>query len=277
MAMGIPSIVRSIENIAGVQAKPPAPKKPRAPKKKPATPPHIKQEDTVEGGNAEQQPGVRRSTRIRNPPTRAKTHIKTEEEQEKEEEEFEEALDQFEDDNVCPRCQRVIKKGHRYHLMNCTGHPEPKPSRATYRGYSAMDRELLADLTEEEKKDEKKRLKARMKALSLSNLINYSDEKAEFIVLGSKGDPYMITLNDTKHKCTCLDHRFRRHNCKHICLVLSELGVLDAPEDWKRGVDEKMDELIAKMEKEREEEGELKKRVAAPKRDTNKEAAMKFV
>jgi hypothetical protein len=26
-----------------------------------------------------------------------------------------------------------------------------------------------------------------------------------------------------------MDYRFRRHHCKHICAVLSQLGILDQP------------------------------------------------
>ena len=30
-----------------------------------------------------------------------------------------------------------------------------------------------------------------------------------FCVLGSKGDPYRVTLTDAKHKCQCIDHKIR--------------------------------------------------------------------
>lgn len=37
------------------------------------------------------------------------------------------------------------------------------------------------------------------------------------------------------HSSPCRqDYRFRRHHCKHICLALSHLGILDKPHKWQQ-------------------------------------------
>jgi len=105
-----------------------------------------------------------------------------------------------------------------------------------------------------------------------TGLVDFSEDAAKFIVIGSKGDPYTITLADDKHKCTCLDHRFRRHNCKHICLVLSQLGVLDDPSKWHSGVEAQLHQLIAGGG---EEEGGPP--VAAAPKDKSTEVGIKFL
>lgn len=51
-------------------------------------------------------------------------------------------------------------------------------------------------------------------------------------MLGSTGNKYVVTLSDDKHSCKCMDFRIRRRECKHIKLVLQQLGVAKHPEDW---------------------------------------------
>lgn len=263
LALGLPAIVRTIEGLAGVPAKPPAAKRPKK-EKKPAAP-KIKAEPSAEE-EGEAEGGPRRSARIRGAVTRVK------EEEEAAEERFERQVGEFIVDGTCPKCHRVYEKGHRAHLRACEG-PRPAPGDGTARGYSAMDRELLAELSEEERKDSKKRMLARMKALSIGNLVDFTPEAAKFIVIGSKGDPYTVTLADEKHKCTCLDHRFRRHNCKHICLVLSQVGALEDPSTWRGAVESKIDDLIKRGGEEIEDEPP----VAAAPRDKSAEMAAKFL
>lgn len=261
LALGLPGLVEKLQKEVG-----PLPSgaiaKPKKPRKK------VKQESVLRRGGrvgAEdgdgKAPGVRRSSRLAEAADRPKP--------EPAEARFERQLGEFIVDGTCPKCGRVFEKGHRTHLMSCGG-PRAPPSQT--RGYTALDRELLSQLTEEDRKDAKKRTLARMKALELSGLVDLTPEAAKFIVIGSKGDPYTVTLADEKHKCTCLDHRFRRHNCKHICLVLSQVGALDDPSNWREAVEGKLDELIKNGQ-----HSDGGPAVVAPPRDREAEMALKFL
>lgn len=46
------------------------------------------------------------------------------------------------------------------------------------------------------------------------------------------GNTYTVTLSNGKPHCSCPDHRFRRHDCKHIKLVLAKLRIQRRPKDW---------------------------------------------
>lgn len=46
------------------------------------------------------------------------------------------------------------------------------------------------------------------------------------------GKHYKVELTDKGRKCQCVDHRIRKHDCKHIRLMLKTLGVESKPEDW---------------------------------------------
>jgi hypothetical protein len=256
LALGLPAIVRTLEGIAGATKPPPKKrvKKERAPRVK------VKVEPLAEGE------GPRRSSRIRDQELNPK--IK----EESVEDRWERELGEFLVDGTCPKCGNVYERGHRAHLERCTGAPRAK-SDAYYRGYSQMDRELLADLTEEDKKDERKRMKARMKAVNLSDLVDFNDAAATFIVLGSRGDPYTITLADERHKCTCMDFRFRgkQRPCKHICKVLESIEKEEDPSDWRDGVEKTLDELIKLGDREGEPP------MAPPPRNRAAEEASKFM
>ncbi|KAL4425739.1 hypothetical protein ABPG75_009755 [Micractinium tetrahymenae] len=193
------------------------------------------------GGKAEQP--TRRSRRLQE----AEEHQKEEEEHEKER--FGRELGKFAVEGECPRCGKVLEKGQRQHLQTCTG-AKPKPKREP-REPGARREDALSGLTEEERRDRHKVLLARMAQLHLDGLIEMTHENAKFVVLGSKGNHYTITLKDDKHTCGCLDYRFRRHNCKHILLVLSQLGIEDRPQEWRSAVGAKMDELL-EQKRERE-------------------------
>lgn len=65
-----------------------------------------------------------------------------------------------------------------------------------------------------------------------------------FVVIGSRGNHYTVRLQDGLHSCECMDWRFRRHHCKHICLVLSQLGILEEPTHWREGVERSLSELV---------------------------------
>lgn len=53
-----------------------------------------------------------------------------------------------------------------------------------------------------------------------------------FVVLGSTGSKYHVVLADDKPSCQCMDFRIRRRECKHIKLVLQQLGISSSPADW---------------------------------------------
>ena len=56
----------------------------------------------------------------------------------------------------------------------------------------------------------------RIAELELSGLVGCDEAAAEFIVIGSTGTPYTITLTDERRRCQCVDHRIRKRDCKHI-------------------------------------------------------------
>eukprot|EP00879_Flechtneria_rotunda_P013620 GHRR01014226.1.p1 GENE.GHRR01014226.1~~GHRR01014226.1.p1 ORF type:complete len:214 (+),score=83.51 GHRR01014226.1:212-853(+) len=60
---------------------------------------------------------------------------------------------------------------------------------------------------------------------------------ATFIVIGSTGNHYVVKLIGHKRSCTCMDHRIRRRDCKHICLILKQLGVADEPQQWQQAIE----------------------------------------
>jgi hypothetical protein len=261
LAMGLPALMRTIENIAGPAPK--APPKKRVKKEKKPAPVKVKSEPGEEEAE-EEEGGLRRSRRNRN--------VVKKEKEETAEERFEREVGEFIVDGECPKCGNILEKGHRSHLRSCGG-PKARAGDGSTKGYSLLDKELLSELTEEERKDSKKRMMARMKALAISNLVDFTPEAATFIVLGSKGTPYTVTLADEKHKCTCLDHRFRRHNCKHICLCLDQVGALEDPSTWKGAVECSLDDLI-KME---DGAGGSGPAVAPVPKDKNAEMASKFL
>lgn len=50
---------------------------------------------------------------------------------------------------------------------------------------------------------------------------------AEFVVIGSKGNHYRVVLGGDRHTCGCMDWKLRgrQRHCKHICLLLDQLGL----------------------------------------------------
>lgn len=191
--------------------------------------------------------GTRRSSRLR-----AKVEDDIVVKEETVEEEFERMLGEFVIDGQCPKCSKLYQKGHRRHLLNCSGLPAP-PSR------SRIDRQLLTGLSEEDKKNERKKMLARMSALSLSGLDDFTDDFATIGVYGSTGRRYVVTFQDAgdslqyrdfPRKCECIDSRCRRRDCKHICLVMQLLGIdLDISREefnatWRDAVNDNMKDLI---------------------------------
>lgn len=46
------------------------------------------------------------------------------------------------------------------------------------------------------------------------------------------GKHYKVTMTDEKRTCQCVDHRIRKHDCKHIRLLLQTMGISDSPGEW---------------------------------------------
>jgi hypothetical protein len=227
-------ILESVKNLKALVA--PAAPAPAAAAKRPAAKrARVKAEVTAEEKGGEGG-GPRRSRRIEGAAARPRRETTAQR--------AERELGEFLASGDCPRCGRAFESRHAAHLAACAGGPKAKREPVDG-GRARADKALLSQLSEKDKKDERKRMLARMSALSMDHLVEFDDDSAKFVVLGSKGDPYTVALQDGKHTCTCLDHRFRRHDCKHILLVLRQLGKLDAPADWRAGVEARLGELAA--------------------------------
>ncbi|GAB4817013.1 hypothetical protein N2152v2_004059 [Parachlorella kessleri] len=224
MALGIPTLVATLQKTAGASA---AGARPKQRKKRP------KQDGkaaTTRQDAAPEELSLRRSSRLR------QQHLT-------EQERLEAHVEQCTAAGMCPRCgEEVAADVARAHVEGCEGRSQMAP--AELREGAPRVRRVDVEMTEEERRDARKRTLARMKQLSLENLVDFTEEHAQFVVLGSTGSHYTVTLADDKQTCQCMDYRFRRHQCKHICLALSHLGILDDPSGWHQAVEAKLEELM---------------------------------
>ena len=46
------------------------------------------------------------------------------------------------------------------------------------------------------------------------------------------GKHYKVEFTNEKRKCQCIDHRIRKHDCKHIRLMLKTMGIEAHPQEW---------------------------------------------
>ncbi|PNW76622.1 hypothetical protein CHLRE_11g467743v5 [Chlamydomonas reinhardtii] len=76
----------------------------------------------------------------------------------------------------------------------------------------------------------------KLRELEVQGLAAFDEDSATFNVCGSTGNTYTVTLSNGKPHCSCPDHRFRRHDCKHIKLVLAKLRIQRRPKDWFEAV-----------------------------------------
>lgn len=151
-------------------------------------------------------------------------------------------------DGVCPKCGKAFEKGIKQHFDKCTGVPS-RPRRNPDAGLKDIirvdDEEEAADDDEQQltklPQVDAAKLQGKLKELELSGLIDFSSDKAEFVVLGSTGSKYVVTLADTRHTCKCMDFRIRQRPCKHIRLVLQQLGIAGSPANWHQAVDRQLD------------------------------------
>eukprot|EP00200_Dunaliella_tertiolecta_P017049 CAMPEP_0202413574 /NCGR_PEP_ID=MMETSP1128-20130828/29955_1 /ASSEMBLY_ACC=CAM_ASM_000463 /TAXON_ID=3047 /ORGANISM="Dunaliella tertiolecta, Strain CCMP1320" /LENGTH=337 /DNA_ID=CAMNT_0049019767 /DNA_START=63 /DNA_END=1073 /DNA_ORIENTATION=- len=123
---------------------------------------------------------------------------------------------------------------------------KPSASQATYpprhptlpSHYSGVQ---SIQLTSEEMKQQEvmRAVDQRMAAIKLDGLIDWTDQKAVFVVKGSRGDNYLVSISDNKNTCQCMDHRIRKRDCKHIMLIQTQLGLNKYPISWKQAVHDK--------------------------------------
>jgi hypothetical protein len=78
---------------------------------------------------------------------------------------------------TCPKCERVITKGHASHLANCVGRTQSSHSLREYTLAELVQIEVQKIETEERKLQE----------LEMGGLIDLNDDCATFMVVGSKG------------------------------------------------------------------------------------------
>lgn len=93
-------------------------------------------------------------------------------------------LAKFKIDGTCPKCGRVVTKGHASHLANCLGRTQKSHALREYSLAELVQLEARKIETEEKKLQE----------LDMGGLIDVNDEQATFMVVGSKGRPYNAAI-----------------------------------------------------------------------------------
>ncbi|EIE27523.1 hypothetical protein COCSUDRAFT_64271 [Coccomyxa subellipsoidea C-169] len=208
IAFGIPAAVLALENLAPAA-------KPKPPRRKKA--------------HKEPRAPTRQSSRLRG----EEAHGTASE------------LALFVVNDECPRCSKVLTKGHKQHLEHCTGKP-PRPAKYDESDDEdvAEDEEELAEVEVSKEAERIQRLDDKLKSLQMNGLIELTDKAAKFVVLGSTKKHYTVTLSDDRHACQCVDSRIRKHECKHIRLVLTQLDIADNPSKWHEAVEAKVGQVL---------------------------------
>eukprot|EP01024_Parvocaulis_polyphysoides_P058613 TRINITY_DN6310_c0_g1_i1.p1 TRINITY_DN6310_c0_g1~~TRINITY_DN6310_c0_g1_i1.p1 ORF type:complete len:297 (+),score=31.38 TRINITY_DN6310_c0_g1_i1:105-893(+) len=166
-------------------------------------------------------------------PSRTSKRLSNQKEQkEAEEEKLNLELGRFIVDGVCPRCRKVVTKGHKSHLQSCSGVVrEPKQ----------LTVQQMIEYEEVEKR--------RLRDLELGGLVDINHIATVFMVIGSTGNHYLVRfLNSGERKCQCPDHRIRKRDCKHIQLLLADLEVEEQPSKWKEALEKKMRDQCEKYQ-----------------------------
>eukprot|EP01023_Acetabularia_acetabulum_P026413 TRINITY_DN2509_c0_g1_i18.p1 TRINITY_DN2509_c0_g1~~TRINITY_DN2509_c0_g1_i18.p1 ORF type:complete len:247 (-),score=50.97 TRINITY_DN2509_c0_g1_i18:512-1252(-) len=111
-------------------------------------------------------------------PSRKSSRLTTQKEERiQQEEDEQQKLGKFIIDGVCPKCFRVITKGHKTHLGTCRGPAPVKEKRVP----------TIKQLIDKEEQNKQK-----LKELELDGLVDINDEVALFIVIGSTGNYYKV-------------------------------------------------------------------------------------
>eukprot|EP00892_Ulva_mutabilis_P006976 jgi/Ulvmu1/4650/UM002_0381.1 len=203
-ALGIHEAASAVEQATSLQRKPAGRDGHKAPKKRSCP--------TEAQGN-EGSPPRRRSRRLRGEAGAA---------DEVENDDLAESHSQlavFTINGICPNCGRVVTRGHRKHLDNC--------SSATQRPQKPLADMIQAEMQKIETDN------AKLRELELGGLIGLDDDHAVFNVVGSTGKHYKIEFTGEKRSCQCPDHRIRKRDCKHIRLLLKSLCIENDPSSWK--------------------------------------------
>ncbi|KAK3285382.1 hypothetical protein CYMTET_7011 [Cymbomonas tetramitiformis] len=115
-------------------------------------------------------------------------------------------------------------------------------------GAEAADEEPLVELPDEPRVYQSyaagRSWEERMAELALDGLVELTNAHVTIVVIGSRGNHYVVTLANDSQKCQCPDFRIRKRHCKHIRLVLEQLKISDRPNEWHSAVEERFTELI---------------------------------
>lgn len=88
-------------------------------------------------------------------------------------------------------------------------------------------------------------LEQKLSELGLGGLVDFDEEpgergRADFIVIGSTGNHYIVSLTDQRNVCQCVDFRTRGkiRPCKHLKLLYRQLGISDESggANWRAAV-----------------------------------------
>ncbi|PNW76621.1 hypothetical protein CHLRE_11g467742v5 [Chlamydomonas reinhardtii] len=118
-----------------------------------------------------------------------------------------------------------------------TGKRSRKSKDDAVEGETAEEAAARKEAQREAEKEKKKRA-ARVRALKGVNVVGLAgrdENSASFTVCGSSSE-YTVTLSDAGCSCSCPDHHFRRHDCKHIKVILAKLHIVEEPEKWAEAV-----------------------------------------
>lgn len=150
----------------------------------------------------------------------------------------------------CPYCGKVLQQNHKVHLGRCKRSGRPRRDMTAEADgaqpedeHGEEDEEELQQLALDEEAERLKRQDDKLQDLNLDGLIDFDKDHARFVVLGSTKNYYKVELRTDKQSCECMDHRLRRHACKHISLVLTQLGIVNEPATWHKAVKDKLVEF----------------------------------
>lgn len=80
--------------------------------------------------------------------------------------------------------------------------------------------------------------------LQLGGMVEFTDDLARFMVIGSTGNHYTLVFTDKGRKCNCPDCRIRKRDCKHIRLVLKSIGAEKIPDEWRAALQRYVHDLL---------------------------------
>ncbi|KAK9833702.1 hypothetical protein WJX74_003212 [Apatococcus lobatus] len=149
-------------------------------------------------------------------------------------------------DGECPKCGKVVTKGHRNHWQGCSGTGEQRQQARD----DATEDDQEPSISQPDRRAKSGRsLQERLSELEMGGLVELTDEHAKFVVLGSTGRHYTVTLSTGKGSCQCVDFRIRKHACKHQRLIYDQLGEPPGSNNWHQAVEAQMQTMAVKQTK----------------------------